>query len=102
MFVEIKSITVTAGNADKMIEKFSKGTVIQTQEGFIEKSVLKSVKKGDNEEVMVIIKWKDQQSYTNWKTSDAHKSGHKNKGAKADFIVDSSMALYTVEDTVTI
>ncbi len=102
MFIECKTITVTPGNSQIMIDKFSGSGLLQEQKGFVEKTVLKRVRKGDTEEVVVMIKWESQQDFTNWKKSDAHKAGHSSNKKRADFIVDVKLDTYTVENTQTI
>ena len=96
MFVEMKTIVTKAGFGDKIVEKFSGKSKIQELDGFIEMSVMKRVRKAEEEEIVVEIRWESQEAFTAWKKSDAHKAGHSNK-EKADFIVSGKVEMYNVE-----
>ncbi|HAX73769.1 MAG TPA: antibiotic biosynthesis monooxygenase [Firmicutes bacterium] len=98
MFIEMKRFTVKRGNAEKIIEKFSGKGKAATMEGFIDFSIMKRLRKDETEEVLIQIRWEDQESFTKWKRSDAHKAGHANRPKeRPDFIVDVSVDMYEVE-----
>ena len=97
MFIESKVFTLKEGYAEEFAKKFSKGEKIKQAEGFVEIIVMKRVRKGENEELIVMTRWEDQKAYTSWKNSDAHKAGHAQKKEKPDFIVNVKMDTYTVE-----
>lgn len=97
MFIETKVFTIKEGHSEKLLTKFSQGGKMSLSEGFLEFSVLKRMRKGEHEEIMVMTRWEDQKSFTNWKNSDAHKAGHSGKHERPDFIVDVRMDTYTVE-----
>lgn len=40
MFIQMKTITVTEGNADKIVERFSQESAVEKSDGFIDLSVL--------------------------------------------------------------
>ncbi len=100
MFIEMKTIVVKQGFADKIIEKFSGKSKIQELDGFIEMSVMRRVRRTEEEEVIVEIRWENQEAFTAWKKSDAHKAGHSNKGSeKAEYIISGKSDMYNVETT---
>ncbi|PAD66781.1 antibiotic biosynthesis monooxygenase [Bacillus sp. 7586-K] len=99
MFVQMKTITVTEGNADQVVNRFSKEGIIEKQEGFIDLSVLvKKVRRGD-EEVIVMIRWESEEHWKKWEKSEAHIAGHKaNRGKpKPEYIVYSEGGLYEIK-----
>lgn len=98
MFVQLKKIVVTEGNANQVVERFSKPGIIEQQEGFIDVTVMvKKVRRGE-EEVLVQIRWESEEFWKQWEKSDAHIAGHKaNLGKpKPDYIVQSEGGLYDV------
>ena len=98
MFIEMKTIVVKEGFGDKIVEKFSGKSKIQELDGFVEMSVMRRVRKSEEEEVIVEIRWESQEAFTAWKKSDAHKAGHSNKGnEKAEYIISGKSDMYNVE-----
>ena len=48
MFVQMKKMVVTEGNAEKVVERFAGKGLVEQQEGFIDASVMvKKVRRGD-------------------------------------------------------
>lgn len=99
MFIQIKRIAVKKGFADEVIKKFSTSTTVERINGFAGLTIMKNVKESDTEEIMVELRWKTQDDYKNWKSSDEHKSSHANiKNEKPEFIIDVKVDLYnTIE-----
>lgn len=99
VFIQMKKIVVTEGNADKVVERFGGKGIIEEQEGFIDATVMvKKVRRGD-EEVVVMIRWESEVYWKKWEKSDAHIAGHKaNLGKpKPEYIIRSEGALYDVK-----
>lgn len=103
MFVQIKRMVVTEGNADKVVERFGAKkdgpSLLEQQPGFIDKQVLvKKVRRGD-EEVLIMVRWESEEAWKNWEKSPEHIAGHKaNAGKpKPDFILDSEQNVYYVK-----
>lgn len=95
MFIETKRFTVKKGFADEIIKKFSGKKPGQKMEGLVDFTLMKKLKSDETEEVMVEIRWENQEYFTAFKRSDAHKAGHANKPKeKPDFIVDVKVDLY--------
>lgn len=99
LFVQMKKTIVTEGNADQVVQKFSREGLIEKQEGFVDLSVLvKKVRRGD-EEVVIMIRWESEQYWKQWEKSDAHIAGHKAKlgQPKPEYVVSSEGGLYEVK-----
>ena len=41
MFIQLRKIVVTEGNADQVVKRFSEAGIIEEQEGFIDLTVMK-------------------------------------------------------------
>ncbi|MCH1625236.1 antibiotic biosynthesis monooxygenase [Ferdinandcohnia quinoae] len=103
MFVQLRKTVVTEGNADQVVERFSKPGIIEQQEGFIDATVMvKKVRRGE-EEVLVQIRWESEEFWKKWEKSDAHIAGHKaNMGKpKPEYIIHSEGGLYDVKTVKT-
>ncbi|WP_226668190.1 antibiotic biosynthesis monooxygenase family protein [Metabacillus litoralis] len=98
MFIQLKTITVTEGNADKMVERFAGEGIIEQQPGFIDLSILKKKQRKGDEEVKIMIRWESESSWKAWETSEVHLAGHKaNRGKSSpSFIIDSRQDIYHV------
>ncbi|WP_431808659.1 antibiotic biosynthesis monooxygenase family protein [Lysinibacillus sphaericus] len=103
MFVQIKRMVVTEGNANKVVERFGAKkdgpSLLEQQPGFIDKQILvKKVRRGD-EEVLIMVRWESEEAWKNWEKSPEHIAGHKaNAGKpKPDFIIDSGQDVYYVK-----
>ena len=103
MFVQIKRMDVTEGNANKVVERFGAKndgpSLLEQQPGFIDKQVLvKKVRRGD-EEVLIMVRWESEEAWKNWEKSPEHIAGHKaNAGKpKPDFIIESGQDVYYVK-----
>lgn len=103
MFVQLRTIVVTEGNAQQVIDRFSGEGIIEKQEGFVDLTVLeKKVRKGD-EEVVVMIRWESEEHWKNWEKSDAHIAGHKAKRGqpKPDYMISMDVSAYEVRSVKT-
>lgn len=99
MFVETKTIIVTEGYADKVVDRFSGQGAIEQADGFIDLSVLvKKVRRGD-EEVLIVVRWESESDWKKWETSEPHLEGHRKERGKPkpDFLVNSYHGLYEVK-----
>ncbi|WP_026559596.1 antibiotic biosynthesis monooxygenase [Bacillus sp. J37] len=101
MFIQMKTIIVTEGNAEKMVESFSGEGIIEQQKGFIDLSVLKKKRRKGDEEVVIMIRWKSESDWKAWETSDIHLAGHREKRGKPSpsYIIESSQDVYHVLST---
>lgn len=101
MFVALRKITVTKGNADKVVEKFSTPGVIEEQDGFVDLTIMKQKarRSQEEEEVVIMIRWESEAHWKKWETSDAHLAGHKaNKGKpQPEYILSQEGGRYEVE-----
>lgn len=94
ILIQMRTITVKAGNSDKVIERFSKpGGPMTEIEGFIDLTV--SVKKGrrndEEEQVVVIVRWESEEAWKSWEKSPAHIEGHRNSRNQQppDFVIST-------------
>jgi len=103
MFVQIKRMVVTEGNADKVVERFGAKkdgpSLLEQQPRFIDKQVLvKKVLRGD-EEVLIMVRWESEEAWKNWEKSPEHIAGHKAKAGKPkpEYIIESGQDVYYVK-----
>ncbi|MFA9558357.1 antibiotic biosynthesis monooxygenase [Evansella sp. AB-rgal1] len=101
MLIQTRKIVVEKGNSDKVIERFSKPSPIETMEGFIDRTVMVNRKKKENEEVVVMIRWRSLEDWENWEKSDVHIQGHKqNKGkTPPEYVLSTEVNMYEVQLT---
>ncbi|WP_417898764.1 antibiotic biosynthesis monooxygenase [Bacillus haimaensis] len=99
MFIQLKTIKVKEGHADKMVERFAGEGIIEEQPGFLEMNVLKKKQRSGDEEVIVMIRWESEEAWKAWETSEVHLAGHRaNRGVpKPGFILDSRQDVYHVQ-----
>ena len=101
MLIETKTITVKAGTAQLVVDRFSKPGAIETIEGFIDMSIM--VKNGrrsdETEEVIVMIRWEDKEAWKRWETSEVHIQGHRERRGKPkpEHIISSEHGMYEVK-----
>ncbi|WP_110112456.1 antibiotic biosynthesis monooxygenase [Bacillus sp. CGMCC 1.16541] len=98
MFVQLKTILVTEGHAEEMVERFAAEGIIEQQPGFLDLSVLKKKQRKGNEEVLIMIRWESEEAWKAWETSDVHLAGHRaNRGKPSpSFILESRQDVFHV------
>ncbi|MFD0620864.1 antibiotic biosynthesis monooxygenase family protein [Paenibacillus sp. GCM10027629] len=99
MFIETKTIVVKEGFSDQIVQRFTGEGIIEKSEGFIDLSVLvKRMRRGSDEEVIVLIRWESEEAWKKWETSEAHIEGHRQSRGKPqpEYIVSRSHATYDV------
>lgn len=99
MFVMLRKMVVTEGNADKVVEQFSKPGIIEQQEGFVELTVMTDNARRGEEVVVVMIRWESEAYWKQWEKSDAHLAGHRAKRGqpKPEYLISTEVSRYTVE-----
>lgn len=98
MFVQLRKMTVSEGNSEKVVERFSKAGILEEQEGFVDLKVLvKKVRRGE-EEVIILVTWESEEYWKQWEKSDAHIAGHKANlnQPKPDYILNTEVGKYEV------
>lgn len=99
MFIQLRTITVTEGNSEQVVDRFKKPGILEEQEGFADLKILvKKVRRGE-EEVMILVTWESEEAWKQWEKSDAHIAGHraKNKQQKPEFIIKTEVGKYEVK-----
>jgi len=98
VFVQINTILVTEGHADRIVDRFTSQGIIEQQPGFIDLSVLKKRQRKGNEEVLVMIRWESEEAWKAWEKSEAHLAGHRaNRGKPApSYILESRQDVFYV------
>lgn len=99
MFVQMRKMTVTEGNANLVVNRFGKPGILEEQEGFVDLTIMeKKVRRGE-EEVLVLIRWESEQHWKQWEKSEAHIAGHKAKlgQPKPEYLLNSEGGLYDVK-----
>jgi heme oxygenase (staphylobilin-producing) len=96
MFIQLKTMLVTEGNADKLIERFSSEGIIEQQPGFIDLSVLKKKQRRGDEEILILIRWESEGDWKAWETSEVHLAGHRENRGKPSpaYILDGKQEYY--------
>lgn len=99
MIIQTRTIVVEKGNADKIVERFSREDALDSQEGLIDISIMVKMRSKENEEVVVIIRWASEEAWKNWEKSPAHLQGHRDqKGHQPpDYIISYTVAMYELK-----
>ncbi len=95
MFVEMKNIVTKPGFGQMQAEKFTKGSIVSEQEGFVKLEAGYQTYP-DRDDVLVLIYWNSFDDYRNWKKSDAHLAGHKNQKGTPEHILERSSRSYNL------
>lgn len=95
MFVEMKNIVTKSGFGKKQAEKFTQGSVVSEQPGFV-KLEAGFKEYPDKDDVLVLIYWKSHDDFLNWKKSDAHIAGHKNQKGIPEHILERSSRSFSL------
>lgn len=102
MLIQTRTITVKAGYADQVVQRFSRPDHPMAEiPGFIDLSVMvkKARKNEEQEEVVVLVRWKSEEAWKTWEKSPAHIEGHRNARhqEKPDFILSTVVSMYEVK-----
>ncbi|MUK90353.1 antibiotic biosynthesis monooxygenase [Ornithinibacillus sp. L9] len=99
MFVSLRKIVVTVGNADKVVQQFSKKGIIEEQEGFVDLTIMQQKARNGEEEVVLMIRWESEDYWKQWERSDAHLAGHKARRGqpKPEYILRQEGGRYHVK-----
>lgn len=94
MIAITNSLPVREGAADEIAARFggSRGHV-RNFPGFVSMEVLKSV---DEDEILVITRWEDRQSFDSWVQSEEFKKAHGRSGASELLTGHPKMTSYEV------
>lgn len=99
MLIQTRTIVVQKGNADKVVERFSKEGVLDEREGLIDISVMvNKSKKLEHDEVVVLIRWESEDAWKAWEKSPEHIQGHRNSRGQQppEYVVSTTVNMYEV------
>lgn len=103
MLIQTRTIVVTKGNADQVVERFSKESPIHGMDGLVDFTVtVNKAKKEDTEEVMIMIRWESEEAWKNWEKSDVHIQGHRNSRGqpKPEYVLSTTVNKYEVRTVI--
>lgn len=97
MLIQTRSIVVTKGNADKVVERFSEEGAIDGMPGLLDIAVAVNTR-GKEEEVLIVVRWASKEAWQHWEKSPEHLEGHKQSRGRPtpDFIVSTTVNMYEV------
>lgn len=100
MLIQTRTIVVKPGNAELVVERFTKESPMDQMPGLLDKTVMVNRRKQeDNEEVVVMIRWESVDAWKNWEKSDVHIQGHRDKKGSAppEYVVSTTVNMYDVK-----
>lgn len=102
MLVQMRTITVKAGFAGQVAERFGRPDHPMADiPGFIDLSVMvkKARKAEEQEQVVVVVRWESEEAWKTWEKSPAHIEGHRNSRnqEKPDYLLDTTVSMYEVK-----
>lgn len=98
MLIQTRTIVVQKGNADKVVERFSREGVLDEREGLIDITVMTNKRSKDTDEVVVVIRWESEEAWKNWEKSPEHIQGHRNSRGQTppEYVVSTTVNMYDV------
>ncbi|TYP69408.1 antibiotic biosynthesis monooxygenase [Paenibacillus methanolicus] len=99
MLIQTRQIMIEKGNAEQVVERFSKESPIEGMPGFIDRTVMVNKRAKDQEEVLVMIRWESEEAWKNWEKSDVHIQGHRQSAGqpKPEFVISTTVSMYEVK-----
>jgi len=99
MYVQMRTIVVEPGYADKVVERFSKPGLLDRREGLIDISVMVKKRRKEEEEVVVMVRWESIEAWKNWEKSPEHIQGHReNRGKQPpEYVKSTTVNMYEVK-----
>ena len=100
MLIQTRTITVKKGTADLVVERFMGDSPMDTMEGLIDRTVMVNRKKQeDQEEVVVMARWRSVEDWKNWEKSDVHIQGHRQSAGKPkpEYVLNVAVNMYEVK-----
>ncbi|HLR10970.1 MAG TPA: heme oxygenase [Sporosarcina sp.] len=96
MYIVSNTAIVTKGEGHQLIGRFNKVGEVEKMEGFLGLEVFEGQRLKDHDEVTIMTRWTDEDSFKKWTQSDAFKAAHRHRGGKPDYIIDNVISYYTV------
>lgn len=98
MLIMKRTITVKAGYADQVVERFSKEGPLDAREGLIDITVMVNKHAKETEEVEVFIRWESEEAWKAWEKSPEHIQGHRDARGKQppEYVISTVVNMYHV------
>jgi heme oxygenase (staphylobilin-producing) len=87
---------ITKGNGEKLIERFNKVGKVEGMEGFLGLEVLLTENTKEYDEVSVVTRWANKESFQGWTRSEAFRESHSHR-EKPDYIISNKIVFYDVK-----
>lgn len=87
---------ITKGNGEKLIERFDRVGKVETMEGFLGLEVMLTENTKEYDEVSVVTRWVDKESFQAWTQSEAFRESHSHR-EKPDYILSNKIVFYDVK-----
>ncbi|GAE35492.1 antibiotic biosynthesis monooxygenase [Halalkalibacter akibai] len=99
MLIQTRTIVVEKGHSNKVVDRFTGESPMDSMAGLIDKTVMINRKKQEHEEVMVMIRWRSVEDWKNWEKSDVHIQGHRQNRGKTppEYVISTTVNMYEVE-----
>ncbi|WP_248927217.1 heme oxygenase [Paenibacillus hamazuiensis] len=97
MVIVTNTSQITKGNAHKLIERFDKVGKVETMPGFLGLEVLLTENTQEYDEVTVVTRWEEKESFHAWTRSDAFKESHSHGREIPEYIVSNKISFYDVK-----
>ncbi|MBP1993174.1 heme oxygenase [Paenibacillus eucommiae] len=87
---------ITKGSGEKLIERFNKVGKVEAMEGFMGLEVLLTENTKEYDEVSVVTRWANKDSFQAWTRSDAFRESHSHR-EKPEYILSNKIVFYDVK-----
>lgn len=99
MFIMTRTMTIEAGNSEKVVERFGGDLPVDGMDGLIDRIVMVNTKSKEHEEVVMLIRWESKEAWKNWEKSDVHIQGHRESRGKQPpaYVLNTEVKSYDVQ-----
>lgn len=87
---------ITKGNGEKLIERFNKVGKVEAMDGFLGLEVLLTENTKEYDEVSVVTRWANKESFQAWTRSEAFRESHSHR-EKPEYIISNKIVFYDVK-----
>lgn len=99
MLVQMRTMVVEKGSADKVVERFSQPGILDEREGLIDISVMVNKRTKEHDEVVAMIRWESEEAWKAWEKSPEHIQGHRAKkdSKPPEYMISTTVSMYVVK-----